>query len=269
MNMERSLRKLLNEFCPDRRFANVNEAVAPYRLRNSVAEGLMALVVVASSPDSPDHDLIVKFPSSKPTDGLDELDARIRSLKHEASVLYDCRDIPNVVDLIDDRTHEELPFMVIRHLGANLKQDIERRQRLSFAECAEMLRDVGGALEQMHKRDMHHYDVKPENIVCGPNGWTLIDPSLPDIRTEQFQHEAIEQEQGEERDIYALGVSCRLAMLGYGGTMLNSSFFNSLENENDEFARLFRRMLMDGRCKAPDARTVRKVAERLLDAIAD
>lgn len=155
---------------------------------------------------------------------------------------------------------------MINRLGVTLKEEIDRLGNLPISDCLEVLRDVAQALEGMLEVGHSHNDVKPENILRGPQGWTLIDPCPESVCTPSFKDEDIQE---EEPDVFTLGISCQVAMKGmkgYKDMTLNPAFFIQLAKINEDFAKLFRRLLKDGRCKVPSASKVRRSARKLLES---
>jgi len=65
-----------------------------------------------------------------------------------------------------DVTLEGAPFLVMEYLpGRTLRDLLQLRGRLSFAQASHLLRQVGSALASAHAMGVLHRDLKPQNIV--------------------------------------------------------------------------------------------------------
>lgn len=129
---------------------------------------------------------------------------------------------PNLVTVYD--LHEEASgsWVVMEYVaGENLKRLIERRGPLSPEEVLPLLDQIAGALSHLHKRNVVHLDIKPQNLLLTPSGnvklidFGLAQPAGP--RQEMVGGTAFgtvaylapEQASGEPvdaaTDVYALG----------------------------------------------------------------
>lgn len=129
---------------------------------------------------------------------------------------------PNLVTVYD--LHEEASgsWVVMEYVaGENLKRLIERRGTLAPEEVLPLLDQIVGALGHLHKRNVVHLDIKPQNLLVTPEGkvklidFGLAQPAGP--RQEMaggtafgtVAYLAPEQASGEPvdaaTDVYALG----------------------------------------------------------------
>jgi len=129
---------------------------------------------------------------------------------------------PNLVTVYD--LHEEASgsWVVMEYVaGENLKRLIERRGPLSPEEVLPLLDQIAGALGHLHKRNVVHLDIKPQNLLVTSSGniklidFGLAQPAGP--RQEMVGGTAFgtvaylapEQASGEPvdpaTDVYALG----------------------------------------------------------------
>lgn len=116
------------------------------------------------------------------------------------------------------------PYLVLEYIEGRSLAELAARAPIPPAEVAQVGARVADALHDLHRQDVVHLDVKPQNVLFRGSGQAvLIDfglawhNRLPDLVDEQFQTPAgsgayIAPEQllgirGEARsDIYALGV---------------------------------------------------------------
>jgi beta-lactam-binding protein with PASTA domain/serine/threonine protein kinase len=78
---------------------------------------------------------------------------------------------PNVVAVYDQGNHEGTAFLVMEYVpGSTLREVLNERGRLSVAESVDVLEPVLEALAAAHRAGVVHRDVKPENVLLGPDG---------------------------------------------------------------------------------------------------
>jgi len=71
----------------------------------------------------------------------------------------------NVITIYDFGIERQYPFIVMELLsGRTLRAELECSKRLSVERTMEILEGVGAAIEEAHRRQFLHRDVKPENI---------------------------------------------------------------------------------------------------------
>jgi serine/threonine-protein kinase len=81
------------------------------------------------------------------------------------------RHVVRIDDLIDD---QGLLFLVMElHAGGDLADRLAARGRLPAPALRLLARQVCGALEAAHRAGVVHRDVKPQNILVGPDAGTL------------------------------------------------------------------------------------------------
>jgi serine/threonine-protein kinase len=84
---------------------------------------------------------------------------------------------PHIVRVIDCFVEAGLPFIVMDYIPGNTLGDLSRNRPMPEAEAIAYIRQVGLALQEIHKQGLVHRDVKPENIILrkGTNQVILID----------------------------------------------------------------------------------------------
>ena len=90
----------------------------------------------------------------------------------EAKALVRFRSIPEVVDLLDFVEENNTAYIVMEYVrGVDLARYIQNRGgRLSVDETFRILRPVMEALAAVHKGDIVHRDISPDNIILDPMG---------------------------------------------------------------------------------------------------
>jgi eukaryotic-like serine/threonine-protein kinase len=136
-----------------------------YRVGRRLGEGGMATVYLG-------HDLLlgrdVAIKSPRPQFSADpgfrarfERDARAAaSLSH-----------PNIIDVYDVGEDDGTPFIVMELVrGQSLKEIIAADAPFHPDDVAELLEQIGGALDYAHARGYVHRDIKPGNILIDEHG---------------------------------------------------------------------------------------------------
>src|SRR5689334_8635160 len=128
----------------------------------------------------------------------------------------------NIVQLLDFGIENDIPFLVMDYApNGSLRQRHPRGTRLPFTTIVTYVKQIADALQYAHDQRLIHRDVKPENLLLGPQGQIL----LSDFNTSIVAHRTItestqeiagtalymapEQFRGKPRaacDQYALGV---------------------------------------------------------------
>ncbi|HVC86867.1 MAG TPA: protein kinase [Gaiellaceae bacterium] len=82
---------------------------------------------------------------------------------------------PNVVRVYDVGEDERGPFIVMEYVeGETLADELQRRGRLPATEVVSVGIQVCSALEAAHAERLVHRDIKPQNILRGPDGHVKI-----------------------------------------------------------------------------------------------
>lgn len=129
---------------------------------------------------------------------------------------------PNIEIVYDYGVDQNMPFMVVSLLaGGSLDERLAQDQYPSFQETTTILKDIGGALDYIHRSGIVHRDVKPKKIRFDSMGNAyLIDIGIMNAFYELSRSEGtpmgtphymapevIEDKPSDTRaDIYALGI---------------------------------------------------------------
>lgn len=155
--------------------------------------------------------------------------ARMR-FQEEAQMLYELRNIPEVIDVFHLFEENGTTYYVMEFLrGQDLKGYLEANGVMSWNMLQLPISMVLRALDAVHKRQMIHRDISPDNIFMLQEGgaklidfgnarsYTSANPLTKIIKTrfapvEQFSDD--EGRQGPWTDIYSLSVTIYYALSG-------------------------------------------------------
>ncbi len=136
-----------------------------YRVGRRLGEGGMAIVYLG-------HDLLlgrdVAIKTPRPQFSADPgFRARFeREARAAASLSH-----PNIIDVYDVGEDEGTPFIVMELVrGQSLKEIIAADAPFHPDDVAELLEQIGGALDYAHVRGYVHRDIKPGNILVDAHG---------------------------------------------------------------------------------------------------
>ena len=84
-------------------------------------------------------------------------------------------DHPNILALIDSGGNDNLLYYVMPFVeGESLGEKIEREGRLDVDDALQISREVASALTYASSKGVIHRDIKPDNIMLGPDGHALV-----------------------------------------------------------------------------------------------
>ena len=136
-----------------------------YRVGRRLGEGGMAIVYLG-------HDLLlgrdVAIKSPRPQFSADPgFRARFEREARAAAALSH----PNIIDVYDVGEDDGTPFIVMELVrGQSLKEIIAADSPFHPDDVAELLEQIGGALDYAHARGYVHRDIKPGNILVDQHG---------------------------------------------------------------------------------------------------
>lgn len=215
----------------------------------------------------------------------------ISLLQREAEVARQVRHV-HLTSVLSHRTHSPPYYLVSPYLpGASLRAALLKTFQLAVPHALWIVRQVAEALDALHGRGWRHGDIKPENILVGPNGHaTLLDLGFAEGIQEANHGDVIKGSPaywspescrddlpcGTASDIYSLGITLYESLTGSCPFVADSAPAMAAAHleaalpdpriqapqMGPRVARLLRAML----AKAPtDRPTARQLIDRLVD----
>ncbi|MDQ2884760.1 MAG: serine/threonine protein kinase [Chloroflexota bacterium] len=131
---------------------------------------------------------------------------------------------PHILRVFDSGMAGDTPFLVMDYAPkGTLRQRYPKGTRLPLVTIMQYVRQIADALQYIHRHQLIHRDIKPHNMLLGPNGEVLLsdfgiaivsqsfNPASPAFRDFEgtVLYAAPEQLQGKPRrssDLYSFGV---------------------------------------------------------------
>ena len=100
----------------------------------------------------------------------DDFEAFLNEARTIASLTH-----PHIVRVLDFGIERDTPFLVMEYApNGTLRQHHPKGAPLPLDTIVSYVRQVASALQYAHDRKLIHRDVKPENMLLGPNGTILL-----------------------------------------------------------------------------------------------
>lgn len=137
-----------------------------YLLRKKLRSGGMGSVWLATHTEL-NRPCAIKFILCHDEASLPKLRSRFRKEAQAIAILH---GHPNVVQILDFGTDDDVPYIAMELLsGETLRDRLRREMRLSIPATRKILRDVGSGVGRAHKLRIVHRDLKPANIFLARN----------------------------------------------------------------------------------------------------
>ena len=138
---------------------------------------------------------------------------------------------PNIARLYEFTKCGNQHCIVMEYVeGETLDYLLHRKRKLSNNETEDIVRQIASALVYLHRKDIIHRDIKPQNFKLQPDGTVkMLDFGIAKHRyspkftqlgfvvgtSEYLSPEQFQQEPGLKSDVWALGVLCYELITGY------------------------------------------------------
>jgi serine/threonine protein kinase len=156
---------------PEPSTIGVGDNVGPYRLEAILGHGAMGIVFRAvRQGDSETVALKVL------RDELAENDVYRRRFTREGAIAREL-DHPHLVTVLDAGEADGRYYLASRYVpGPSLGERLAADGPLPVPDAVRVAAEVGAALDELHRRELVHRDVKPANILASEKGaWLLTD----------------------------------------------------------------------------------------------
>jgi WD40 repeat protein/tRNA A-37 threonylcarbamoyl transferase component Bud32 len=135
-----------------------------FELLEVIGEGAFGVVYRARDTEL-DRLVAIKLPRLGTLTSPAEVDRFLREARSAAQLKH-----PNIVAVHDAGQAEGTCFLVEELVQGTTLADLIDRRRPPFAESARLVAAVADALQYAHEQGVVHRDVKPSNILLGPDG---------------------------------------------------------------------------------------------------
>ncbi|MFN8419428.1 MAG: protein kinase [Anaerolineae bacterium] len=150
------------------------QTLGQYELREIVGVGGMGAVYLGWQPNL-SRNVAVKVLLTH----LVNEEGYIERFNREAQIAA-ALEHPHIIPIIDFGTQRGINYVVMRLLrGGTLGERVRQRQEsasqlLSLGEIADLLRQIGSALDYAHSQGVIHRDIKPSNIMFDDQGTAFL-----------------------------------------------------------------------------------------------
>jgi serine/threonine protein kinase len=204
-------------------------SVGNYEVVEKIAEGGMGSVYKGRHQTT---GKIVAIKTIKLPDSVPDRETLLRRFEQEFRATLSLEH-PNIVRALDFGWEEGAPYLVLEFIdGQTLGERIDREGRLTEDQAIAIVIQIAEALERVHEQGLVHRDVKPDNILIGPDGKAkLTDLGLvKDLETQSnltragdllgtphfMAPEQFRDPKSADRrsDVYSLGATLYMAVTG-------------------------------------------------------
>jgi serine/threonine-protein kinase len=139
-----------------------------YEVEREIGKGGNARIFLAREPGGQAVALKILHPELLVSVAADRF---LREIKLASQLNH-----PHIAHLLDSGERDWLVYYVMSYVqGATLREMLSQRTRLTVPDTLRVADDLLDALEHAHSHGILHRDVKPENVVIGPQGAVLLD----------------------------------------------------------------------------------------------
>ncbi|MFB3113133.1 MAG: ADOP family duplicated permease [Gemmatimonadales bacterium] len=139
-----------------------------YLIDEEVGQGGMGTVYLARDVKH-GRQVAIKVISPEAVSGVGA-DQFLKEIRNTARLEH-----PHILTLFDSGQAAGYPYYVMPYIrGGSLRDLLKKKQRLSVDETVQIAKGIAAALRHAHDHRVVHCDVKPENILLGPEGHAYL-----------------------------------------------------------------------------------------------
>lgn len=143
--------------------------IGRYEVLEKLGSGGMAHVYLAHDPYVK-RQVAIKVMSAAVT-----ADPEFRERFQKEAEVVAKLDHPFIVPIYDFGYFDNQPYLVIRYMvGGSVKERLEDTGPMAFSNAAKIIERMAAALDEAHRHNIVHRDVKPENILMDQKGETFL-----------------------------------------------------------------------------------------------
>ncbi|MEJ2212202.1 MAG: serine/threonine-protein kinase, partial [Anaerolineae bacterium] len=147
----------------------IGRRLGAYQIVEQIGRGGMATVFKAYQPSMDRYVAIKILPSH-----LTEDESFVGRFTREARTLARLEH-PHILPVHDYGEQDGITYLVMRYVEAGtLKDLIARKGPMELEKAAQVMSEVGRALDYAHSQGVVHRDIKPSNILIDPQGNTFL-----------------------------------------------------------------------------------------------
>jgi serine/threonine protein kinase len=145
--------------------SEVPHQIGRYKIQRLLGKGGFGRVYLAYD-EQLGRQVAVKLPHAKLTSKLEYASLYLAEARAVAQL-----DHPHIGPVYDVGCTSDYPFYIVsRYVEGTSLATYSKLQRMGYREAAKMVATVADALHYAHKNSLVHRDIKPGNILIGPDG---------------------------------------------------------------------------------------------------